>query len=142
MEVRRRQRAERSDTCSARRRSRRQAILALASLLPFGLLLRAVSGERRRPRRERIRGPIPEGLSVSGPVALRREGDAIAALSRRCPHLGCALRADGQEGLACPCHGSRFDAHGRVKAGPARSDLARLPLTREGQEDVVVELPS
>ena len=136
-------RAERSDTCSARPRSRRLALLALVSLLPFGLLLRAMVGTRREPRHRLVRGPLPEGLSVSGAAAFWREGDSIAAVSLRCTHLGCTLRPDGKDGLACPCHGSRFDARGRLQSGPAGSDLARLTLTRGGgREDVIVELPA
>jgi Rieske Fe-S protein len=138
-----RTRAGRSERCCARPGSRRPVLLALASLLPFGFLLRAMAGVRREPRLVRVRGPLPEGLSVSGAAAFLREGDSVAAVSLRCTHLGCTLHRDGEDGLACPCHGSRFDARGRVRSGPARSDLARLPLTRgKGREDVVVELPA
>ncbi len=66
----------------------------------------------------------------------------MAAVSLRCTHLGCTLRPEGQEGLACPCHGSRFDVRGRLRSGPARRDLAQLPVTRDGREDVTVELPA
>ncbi len=136
-------RAERREAGSARPGSRRPVLLALASLLPFALLLRAMAGVRREPRRLLVRGPLPEGLSVSGAAAFWREGDSVAAVSLRCTHLGCTLHRDGEDGLACPCHGSRFDARGRLQSGPARSDLARLRLTRgEGREDVVVELPA
>ncbi len=138
-----RARAERSEACSARPGSRRPVLLALVSLLPFGVLLRAMAGVRRESRRLLVRGPVPEGLSVCGAAALWRQGDSVAAVSLRCTHLGCTLHRDGEDGLACPCHGSRFDARGRLRSGPARSDLARLPLTRgEGREDVVVELPA
>ena len=44
----------------------------------------------------------------------------------RCPHLGCALQWNKQErSWDCPCHGSRFDRHGKRLNGPATDDLKR-----------------
>jgi Rieske Fe-S protein len=39
--------------------------------------------------------------------------------------MGCIVRWNSTErSWDCPCHGSRFDAHGRVIHGPAIADLA------------------
>jgi len=62
----------------------------------------------------------------------------VSAVSRRCPHLGCEVRAAGDGTLVCPCHGSRFDGRGRLRAGPAREDLAALPVTRSAAPEATV----
>jgi Rieske Fe-S protein len=106
-------------------------------------MVHAYGGRPRAPRRLRVSGPVAEGLTVDGPVVLSREGDTIAAFSRRCPHLGCTVRPAGDEGLACPCHGSRFDARGRVERGPATADLTPLRVSREPDgHGLVIDLPS
>src|SRR5947209_3402395 len=55
------------------------------------------------------------------------EQGAVHKFSAVCAHLGCVVRWDGFEKTwDCPCHGSRFDALGRVVNGPAISDLERV----------------
>ena len=42
----------------------------------------------------------------------------------RCTHMGCKLHENSAEqSWDCPCHGSRFDGHGRVIDGPAKNPL-------------------
>jgi nitrite reductase/ring-hydroxylating ferredoxin subunit len=124
-------------------RSRRLTLFAWLSLLPLGglswAMARAHGGRPRPLKRHLVRGPLPDGLTVDGPVALWREGDSVSAVSRRCPHLGCTVRPASDGGLACPCHGSRFDGRGRVERGPATTDLASLRATRapEGNGHVI-----
>lgn len=44
--------------------------------------------------------------------------------SKRCPHLGCALKWNRVEHTwDCPCHGSRFDAKGYLIDNPATGNL-------------------
>ncbi len=54
--------------------------------------------------------------------------DADGELHERlavCPHLGCVVGWNPTEQTwDCPCHGSRFDAMGKVINGPANRDLA------------------
>ena len=60
-------------------------------------------------------------------AAYRDEGGTLHKFSAVCPHLKCIVRWDGCEKTwDCPCHGSRFDALGRVLNGPAISDLEEL----------------
>ena len=42
----------------------------------------------------------------------------------RCPHLGCQLEWNPDEGSwDCPCHGSRFDRFGHLISGPAQEEI-------------------
>ncbi len=55
----------------------------------------------------------------------RDENNQLHECSAVCPHMGCIVRWNYAEGTwDCPCHGSRFDAYGKVVNGPANSDLA------------------
>jgi ubiquinol-cytochrome c reductase iron-sulfur subunit len=46
-----------------------------------------------------------------------------------CTHLGCIpLARQGQyDGYFCPCHGSQYDTSGRIRSGPAPTNLALPP---------------
>ena len=49
--------------------------------------------------------------------------------TRRCPHLGCALKWNPAErSWDCPCHGSRFAETGAVLDNPANGDLGPREL--------------
>ncbi len=60
--------------------------------------------------------------------------EGFYAISGVCTHLGCVV-SKTQEGFFCPCHGSRFDPTGKVKAGPAPRPLPwyRVSLAPDGQ---------
>ena len=59
-------------------------------------------------------------------IAVYRDADgALHECIAACPHLGCIVQWNpGENTWDCPCHGSRFDAEGRVINGPANRDLA------------------
>ena len=46
-----------------------------------------------------------------------------------CTHLGCVPLANqgNYDGWFCPCHGSQYDASGRIRQGPAPLNLAIPP---------------
>ncbi len=48
----------------------------------------------------------------------------LTPTTKRCPHLGCALKWNPQEhSWDCPCHGSRFTEEGKLIDNPATGDL-------------------
>ena len=46
-----------------------------------------------------------------------------------CTHLGCVPLGDAGDfdGWFCPCHGSHYDTSGRIRKGPAPTNLAIPP---------------
>jgi cytochrome b6-f complex iron-sulfur subunit len=69
-------------------------------------------------------------------VWIVRGDEGIYALVARCSHLGCRPNWFAEERrFKCPCHGSNFDADGKVIAGPAPRPLKRasVTLTPDGQ---------
>lgn len=74
---------------------------------------------------------LREGMK---PVAVyKNEYGHVQRLSAVCPHLGGIVNWNTVENSwDCPCHGSRFDASGKVLNGPAISDLK--PIMNETAE--------
>ncbi len=68
---------------------------------------------------------IRDGLKK---IAVYRDSNGqIDKHSAVCPHLGCIVEWNSTEKTwDCPCHGSRFDPHGKVLNGPAAGGLAAL----------------
>lgn len=55
----------------------------------------------------------------------RDENGTLTRMSAVCPHLKCIVSWNTTERTwDCPCHGSRFDAHGQVLDGPAYGGLS------------------
>lgn len=68
--------------------------------------------------------------SMWKPQLLVNSGEAMVNLltptTRRCPHLGCALKWNAAEhSWDCPCHGSRFAENGGLIDNPANGDWKR-----------------
>lgn len=65
------------------------------------------------------------------------EAGAVHERSAICRHLGCVVGWNTLESTwDCPCHGSRYDAYGRVSQGPANSDLPEVE-SAEGEDQSV-----
>lgn len=65
------------------------------------------------------------GFGSGKHAVYRDDTGTLHTHSAICPHLGCVVAWNhGERSWDCPCHGSRFDAYGKVLNGPAYSDLA------------------
>jgi len=63
-------------------------------------------------------------------VLVGHDRKGLFAISLVCTHLGCITRHEPDGSFTCPCHGSRFDAQGKVTQGPAPSPLRYLEVSR------------
>ena len=56
-----------------------------------------------------------------------------------CTHLGCVpiSGAGNYGGWFCPCHGSHYDVSGRIRKGPAPSNLEIPPYKFDGEKLIV-----
>jgi len=79
--------------------------------------------ELRDPQHDKDRVKIPKWVIVLGV----------------CTHLGCVPIANAGEfgGYYCPCHGSHYDASGRIRKGPAPLNL-EVPFYEFPDDDTVI----
>jgi len=130
----------------------RRSVLSWASLGSFVSSLGvALAGALRLPNPSVLPGPVrrfkvgmPEQFALGTEtrfekenVFLFRDSDGIYAVSSVCTHLGCTV-ARSTEGFGCPCHGSKFDATGKVMGGPAPRALPWLEVGRAADGQLVV----
>ncbi len=69
---------------------------------------------------------LVQSSGVSFLVA-RTAQDTFSALSAICTHQTCTITNFSDQLFVCPCHGSEFDATGRVARGPAAVALHQYP---------------
>lgn len=67
-------------------------------------------------------------------MLLNLPGRGFVAYSRKCTHLSCAVRYEGDKNrLHCPCHEGFFDPQtGEPTAGPPQRRLPRITLEQRG----------
>lgn len=87
------------------------------------------------------KGKIEAKDAAGNPVLVVRNptnAEAIVAVNPTCTHAGCMVNwATDQQAFACPCHGSRFAADGKVLQGPATAPLATYTAKIEGDTILV-----
>lgn len=96
----------------------------MTSSMAAALLLCDMVQQKRNPY-EKLFSP---SRSIMRPQMAVNAFEAVANLltpsSKRCPHLGCALKWNEYEHTwDCPCHGSRFTEEGRLIDNPSTGDL-------------------
>ena len=66
------------------------------------------------------------------------------AIKPVCTHLGCTVNwKSDQQRFVCPCHGSQYDAQGRVMRGPARRSLPlRSVVVKQNQVRLIDRPPA
>ncbi len=68
------------------------------------------------------------------------DGVGLMALWQRCPHLGCRVpECISSQGFECPCHGSKFNAHGEYEGGPAARNMDRFAVSIDALGELVVD---
>lgn len=74
---------------------------------------------------------VRKGLSKLAICRVHGES-GLTVLSATCPHFGAIVRwNNADQTWDCPCHGSRFNADGRVLHGPATTDLKPVAVGSE-----------
>lgn len=70
-------------------------------------------------------------------LALYRDATgALHAMSPRCTHAGCIVAWNAADRTwDCPCHGGRYDAEGKVIAGPPMADLRPAEVVEQAAPD-------
>lgn len=70
-----------------------------------------------------------------GVAVFHSENDEFFAFSTDCSHMHCNVNWRGQDKTwLCPCHGSQFDALGKLMKGPAEKHLSKLKIKDLGEE--------
>jgi thiosulfate dehydrogenase [quinone] large subunit len=80
--------------------------------------------------------PVGQAASFTDPssgdpsIVIQPSAGTFVAFDAVCPHAGCTVGYNAaQKVIACPCHGSRFNAStGAVEAGPAPRGLKKLTI--------------
>jgi nitrite reductase/ring-hydroxylating ferredoxin subunit len=73
-------------------------------------------------------GSVRSFLDLDGnPILIRRGSEGFEAYSSTCPHLGCRVHWESEEGIFfCPCHRGVFDEKGEPVSGPPADAGQRL----------------
>ena len=65
-------------------------------------------------------------------LVTRTAQDTFVSVTANCTHQACIVSNASGPNYVCPCHGSEFDASGRVVVGPAVVPLTQHPTQFAG----------
>ncbi|MGC1504903.1 MAG: ubiquinol-cytochrome c reductase iron-sulfur subunit [Sulfitobacter sp.] len=85
-------------------------------------------------------GNLPAGASAVDANRTLDEAGEWLVMMGVCTHLGCVPLGDAGDfgGWFCPCHGSHYDTAGRIRKGPAPTNLP-VPVA-EFVDDTTIKL--
>lgn len=119
--------------------------VALTALSVFAGIFRMSKPTVRYEESTRFKIGKPESFPAGTVKKLEDRGvfifsgdDGLHAISSVCTHLGCIV-AITETGFQCPCHGSRYNANGKVIGGPAPRNLAWLEISQNVDGTLVVD---
>lgn len=114
------------------------------------LLAEVAEAMQPKPARLRLRvADYPDLQNAGGSVQLqfsqiyppltvnRVSMTEFATLDSICTHAGCTVDKYANGVMQCPCHGSEYDARGRVVNGPADQDMKAFETTFEAATGVI-----
>lgn len=82
---------------------------------------------------KKVGGAVKVTKGTTKLIVVRSSTSAYTAFSSTCTHNGCQVPVPNASGvIVCPCHGSRFDATGKVTKGPAKKDLPKATTALKG----------
>jgi cytochrome b6-f complex iron-sulfur subunit len=120
------------------------ALLTVSGALGIGALFRFLDYQTEPPvKTEFDLGPAvnyPIGsrsLVADVPALLIHSQSGFSALSLVCTHLGCTVEQKN-DGFACPCHGSLYNASGNVLRGPAQKPLRVLRVEANSAGNLIL----
>ncbi|MFD0859380.1 ubiquinol-cytochrome c reductase iron-sulfur subunit [Roseovarius aquimarinus] len=90
--------------------------------------------EGTAPATDANRGLLPEGAEPG------TDSEWLVMMGV-CTHLGCVPLGDGAGefgGWFCPCHGSHYDTAGRIRKGPAPTNLPVPVAAFEGDSTIIL----
>lgn len=86
-------------------------------------------------------GTVSNKLMLTYGIAISNDAGTITAIRPKCTHRGCIASWDWTKNLfICPCHGSHFDIEGQPVKGPAKKNLARIPVIANADGTLSVDL--
>lgn len=83
---------------------------------------------------------LPPSADASDPNRAAKDKENWLVVVGVCTHLGCVPINNSGEfgGFLCPCHGSHYDAAGRIRKGPAPENLPVPPYAFDGDTKIKI----